>query len=90
MIIGTTGSTIILMTKRLKRVKKLFTNPKVVTFKELDTVLLGFGFTCRQPKSGSSHFAYFRDGTIITLPYKRPYVREVYVKQVLEIIGEEI
>ncbi|MBI2617332.1 type II toxin-antitoxin system HicA family toxin [Candidatus Gottesmanbacteria bacterium] len=75
------------MTKRQKRLKKLFTNPKSVSFEELNRVLLDLGFTKRQPRSGSSHHIYTKGEIQISVPYKRPYVKEIYVKHVLEIIG---
>lgn len=78
------------MTKRAKRVKKLFQNPKTVSFKELDQVLRSFSFSVRQAGSGSSHYVYTKGEIQIAVPFKRPYVREVYVKRVLELIGEEI
>lgn len=77
------------MTKREKRVKKLFQNPKTVPFKELDRVLKDFGFKMRQPGSGSSHFVYTKGIIQISVPFKRPFVKEVYVKRVIELIGEE-
>lgn len=77
------------MSKREKRLKKLFQNPKIVSFKELDHVLRDFGFDMRQPGSGSSHYIYTKDNIQITVPFKRPYVKEIYVKRVLELIGEE-
>jgi len=76
------------MTKREKRVRKIFRNPKTVPFEELNRVLRDFGFGVRQPKSGSSHFVYTKDEVQISVPYKRPFVKEVYVKRVLELIGE--
>lgn len=76
------------MTKRAKRIQKLFTNPKNISFDELDTVLLSLGFRRRQPNSGSSHYTYIKKEKIITVPYKKPFVREVYIKRVTEIIGE--
>jgi hypothetical protein len=78
------------MTKRAKRIKKIFENPKCVPFKTLDTVLLEKGFKRRQPKSGSSHYVYYKESKQITVPYKRPFVKEIYVKQILELIGDEI
>ena len=77
------------MTKRQKRIKKIFQNPRTVPFNELDRVLKDSGFTVRQPSSGSSHYVYTRKEIQISVPYKRPYVREVYVKRVLELIGGE-
>lgn len=75
------------MSKRAKRVEKLFQNPKNVRFNTLHKVLLEQGFEMRQPKSGSSHYVYCRDELQITVPFKKPFVKEVYVKRVLEIIG---
>ena len=86
--ISTKYSTIILVTKREKRVKKLFQNPKTVPFKELDRVLKDSGFEVRQPGSGSSHYVYTKGGIQISVPFRRPFVKEVYVKRVLELLGE--
>lgn len=77
------------MTKRRKRLRKLFQNPKTVPFKELDHVLRDFGFKMRQPSSGSSHYVYTKEEIQISVPFKRPYVKEFYVKRVLELIGGE-
>lgn len=77
------------MTKRDKRVRKLFQNPRTVPFKELDRVLKDFGFEVRQPGSGSSHFVYTRGEIQMSVPYRRPFVKEVYVKRVLELLGED-
>ena len=77
------------MTKRKKRIKKLFQNPKTVSFKELERVLKDFGFKIRQPGSGSSHYIYTKGSIQISVPFRRPFVKEVYVKRVIELIGEE-
>lgn len=77
------------MTKREKRVRKLFQNPKTVSFKELVQVLRASGFEERQPGSGSSHHIYTKGEVQISIPYKRPFVKEVYIKRVLEFLGEE-
>jgi len=76
------------MSKREKRLRKLFRNPKTVSFKELDSVLRSFKFEVRQPRSGSSHYVYTKGDIQISVPFKRPYVK-VYVKRVLELIGGE-
>jgi hypothetical protein len=78
------------MTKREKRVKKLFQNPKTVSFKELNKVLHDFGFEMRQSSSGSSHYIYTKGEIQISVPFKRPYVKEVYVKRVLELLEGEL
>lgn len=77
------------MTKREKRVRKLFQNPKTVPFKELGKVLKDSGFALRQPGSGSSHYIYTKGNIQISVPFRRPFVKEIYVKRVLELIGEE-
>ena len=77
------------MTKRQKRLVKLFRNPKTVSFKDLDRVLKDHDFDVRQSGSGSSHHIYTRGDLQIAVPFKRPFVKEVYVKRVLELIGEE-
>ena len=77
------------MSKRKKRLRKIFRNPKTVSFKELDTILRSFKFEVRQPRSGSSHYVYSKGEIQISVPFKRPYVKEVYVKRVLELIGGE-
>lgn len=75
------------MTKRQKRVQKLFQNPKTVSFRELDQVLKSLGFEVRQPGSGSSHHIYTKGQIQISVPFRRPFVKEVYVRRVLELIG---
>ena len=77
------------MAKREKRLRKIFQNPKTIPFKELDKVLKDFGFEVRQPGSGSSHFVYTKGEIQISVPFRRPFVKEVYVKRVLELIGGE-
>ncbi len=77
------------MAKKEKRLKKIFQNPKAVSFKDLDKVLKSCGFEVRQPGSGSSHYIYTKGDAQISVPFKRPYVKEVYVKRVIELIGGE-
>lgn len=77
------------MTKRAKRVKKIFQNPKNVPFQKLSRVLISFGFETREPRSGSSHHIFTKGEVQISVPYKRPFAKEVYVKRVLELIGDD-
>lgn len=77
------------MSKRKKRVKRLFQNPKTVSFQELNRVLKDHDFEVRQPGSGSSHHIYTKGEIQISIPFKRPFVKEVYVKRVLELVGED-
>ena len=75
------------MNKRVKRVEKSRRNPKTVRFEVLDSILVEAGFKRRQPASGSSHYVYTKAALHITIPYKRPFIKEIYVQRVLELIG---
>lgn len=76
------------MSRFEKLLARIRNNPKTVSFDELDTILTRYGFTCRQPGGGSSHYVYTRGDYRITVPYKRPHVKQFYVKQVLAILDE--
>ncbi|HKZ83769.1 MAG TPA: toxin HicA [Anaerolineae bacterium] len=76
------------MSKAEKLLQKIKNNPKTVPFHDLDRVLIGYGFTRRMPRSGSSHTIYTLGQHQISVPYKRPYVKEVYVRHVLEILDQ--
>ena len=76
------------MTKKAKLLQKIKNNPKVVSFNDLKGLLIGYGFTCRTPGSGSSHHIYTLGRHQISVPYRRPYVKEVYVRHVLEILAQ--
>jgi hypothetical protein len=76
------------MTQREKRLAKIRSNPKNVRFDDLDRVLHDYGFERRQPSSGSSHYFYFLGDKRLTIPMKRPFVKAIYVKQVLSILEE--
>jgi hypothetical protein len=74
--------------KREKRLERIRNNPRNVRFEELDHLLTDYGFSRRQPRSGSSHFIYVRGKIRLTIPMNRPHLREVYVKQVLKLLEE--
>lgn len=78
------------MTKISKLYHKIHNNPKAVSFKDLDKLLRFAGFEVRQPGGGSSHFFYKKNDKCISVPYKRPYVREHYVNRALELLEEEL
>ena len=79
------------MSKSEKLLKKLRENPTNVRFEVLDKVLQSYGFECRQPRSGSSHYIYklktVRKTHIITVPFRKP-LKKVYVKNALQILDE--
>jgi predicted RNA binding protein YcfA (HicA-like mRNA interferase family) len=67
----------------LKLVGKILRNPREVKFEELRHLLEGFGFVCRQPGSGSSHYTFRKPGSYtITVPKKKP-VNQAYVKTII-------
>ncbi len=73
-----------------KLLQRIRNNPKTVKFDELESILLKNGYTCRTPGGGSSHYTYTKPGRFpITIPKKRPYVKEIYVKIVLRQMEDE-
>ncbi len=46
------------MTKKDKRIQRLFQNPRQIRFAELDAVLEEYGYERRQSGKGSSHYVY--------------------------------
>ena len=76
------------MSQKAKILDRIRNNPKTVSFDELDKILDWYGFKRRQPRSGSSHFIYTYGAHIIPVPYKRPYVKEHYVDEVLKILDD--
>lgn len=77
------------MSKWEKLLKKIRNNPKTVTFEEVDKVMRRMGYYGKFPHSGSSHCTYRKQGhTPITVPRHEPYVKEEYVKLIIEIMDE--
>mgnify|MGYP001766252196 CR=1 FL=1 len=74
----------------LKRVGSILQNRKNVSFKDLEKILLYFGYKEGQPSGGSSHYVFRKQGkTPITVPYKRPHVGSLYVSNIIELLGLE-
>ena len=78
------------MSKAKKLLDKIRNNPKSVPFDDLDRVLLGCGFTRRQAGGGSSHYYYTLGALTLSVPFKRPYVKEVYVRHALDLIDQAV
>ena len=80
------------MSKAEKALLKIRQNPKSVRFEEIDKVLNLYGFERRQSRKGTSHYVYILKTEHkfyrVTIPFKRPFVKKVYIQQVLEIIDE--
>ena len=81
------------MSKRKKREEKIRNSPQTVSFDDLRWLLEEYGFRIRQANP-SSHFVFKRESRfgslIICVPWKRPFVRRVYVGKVLDIIDRII
>ena len=62
---------------------------KDMRFAELKKVLQSYGYTVSQPKRGSSHYTFRKEGCIpITIPKHEP-IKVVYVRMVKEIVEAE-
>ncbi len=77
------------LSKRQKRLERIRKNPNNVSFEELRTLLLDFGF--RLERSSGSHHVFRIDlngePSNITIPFVRP-VKAIYVRQALGLIEE--
>ena len=71
--------------RRTKLLDELRQNPKDVSPQRLRTVLRGFGFELVR-QSGSHMMFEHRDGRALVVPYRRPHVRAVYVRQVIRLL----
>ena len=73
------------MTKQDKLLNRFRQNPRNVRFEEIDALLSKLGFTKR---IRGSHATYTYREYRITVPYRRPFLLPVYVKQILIILDE--
>lgn len=76
------------ITKKEKLLVGIKNNPKTVKFEEMDKILKDAGFDRRQPSGGSSHYTYILEDKILTVPYKRPYIKVIYVKIAVKLLKE--
>lgn len=76
--------------KRLvKLAEDVMRNPRNVGFEELRRLLEGFGYECRQPRGGSSHYVFRKPGSMpISVPRNRP-VNKKYVTVVIDLLNLE-
>lgn len=77
----------------MSRFDKLLQNicllSKDIRFDEIRKVLEHYGYTMKQPHSGSSHYTFRKAGKEpITIPRHEP-IKKVYVQMVKEIIESE-
>jgi hypothetical protein len=79
------------MTERrlVKLAETIMRNPKDVGFGELRRLLEGFGYECRQPRGGSSHYIFRKAGSMpISVPRDKP-VNKRYVAVVISLLHLE-
>ena len=75
------------MSKLAKLYARMKNNPKTVRFNEVEKILEQSGFVGSFPGGGSSHKTFRHpSGLILTVPFRQPYVLEVYVKRAIELI----
>ncbi len=73
----------------VKLAENILKNPKDVDFTELRRLLEGFGYECRQPRGGSSHYIFRKSGSMpISVPKDKPVNRK-YVTQVINLLDLE-
>lgn len=73
----------------VKLAEKILANRKNVEFKDIKRLLEGFGFECRQPRGGSSHYVFRRAHTYpLSVPKDRP-VNKAYVDAAIDLLELE-
>ena len=73
----------------VKLAEKIIRNLKDVGFDDLRRLLESFGYECRQPRGGSSHYVFRKSGTMpISVPKDRPVNRK-YVRVVIDLLNLE-
>ena len=71
-----------------KLLQRIVNNPKTVRFEELDKILKKEGFACRQSRKGSSHFVYTKNDKFLVVPFKKPYIKSVYVEREIYLLTD--
>jgi len=72
------------MTKADKDIVRLRQNPNHVRYEELVTILTRLGFQRKQDSTSHVRFTY--GNHILVIPKRKPFLKPVYVKQVLKIL----
>jgi len=72
------------MTKADKDIIRLRQNPNHVRYEELVTILTRLGFQRKQ--DSTSHVRFTHGNHILVIPTRKPFLKPVYVKQVLKIL----
>ena len=73
-----------------KLIKKIISLSKDIRFSKLKKVLESYGYTMEQPRNGSSHCIFRKDGeNPITIP-KHKVVKVYYILLVKKVVLEEM
>lgn len=76
------------MSKWEKLIMEILKSNKNLRFEDLAKALMKIGYTQHQPKSGSSHYTFRKDGCMpITLPKHTPMNR-AYIELVKDAVQE--
>lgn len=75
------------MSKRQKLIEKLLSG-RALSFQEVDVLLQALGFSV--DVSGSHHIYRNASGKRVVLPRHGAEVKQVYLKQVIEVIKDDI
>jgi hypothetical protein len=76
------------MQAREKRRQQVEQSPRQVRFEDLDALLRAYGFQVRNPKRGGSHYFYYRGPRLLSVPRKRPHLKEYVVRRALAMLQE--
>ena len=72
-----------------KLLSRILSLSKDLRFADLRKVLEEYGYTAKQPRSGSSHYTFRKPGCMpITIPKDEP-IKKVYVEMVKEVVERE-
>lgn len=78
------------MPKWEKLLEKICSLSKDMRFDELRKVLESYGYRMNQPKGGSSHYTFRKEGCRpITIPKHEP-IKKVYVEMVKDVVESEV
>jgi len=75
------------MSKATKLLEKFRQNPKNVRYEDFETLLLHLGFQKRRSAGSLVVFTYLGQAPL-TIPINEPFLKAVYVKQVITLIDE--
>lgn len=74
------------MSKKDKALDRIRNNPKNVRFEDLQKILENLGFEL--PHRSGSHAVFARGKHVLIIPFRRPFLKVVYVQLALAAIDE--